>query len=176
MPNAYRVRTAGANDLNDLVRMRRAIQAHIESTNPSILEVSRAGRKGFAESFRSLIDDADARIFVTHDPESSTAVGMAACRIRRFEDLKAQRVGWIENVWVDPRHRRRGVASLMLKEIVRFFRRHSLEIVTLDYVSGDVGAESLWASLGFGPSLILANARLKGIEEALLENEVRRSR
>ncbi len=57
--------------------------------------------------------------------------------------------GYIDNVAVDPDHRRQGVASALLEAMLAEARRRKLRFLSLEVRAGNAGAIALYASFGF---------------------------
>ena len=62
---------------------------------------------------------------------------------------KANRVGYVELMAVDPSHRRIGVGRALMDAIFDEFRRNSVDIVNLDVPADQEAAVGLYRSLGF---------------------------
>ena len=57
--------------------------------------------------------------------------------------------GYISNVAVAPEHRRSGVASALIKELLRRAEKLALSFVTLEVRESNTGAIALYSGLGF---------------------------
>ena len=57
--------------------------------------------------------------------------------------------GYIDNVAVDPEHRRQGVASDLLDAMIGQAQRRKLRFLSLEVRAGNEGAIALYASFGF---------------------------
>ncbi|CAN5894576.1 hypothetical protein BH23ACT10_BH23ACT10_06710 [soil metagenome] len=57
----------------------------------------------------------------------------------------------ITNVAVDPAYRRRGIATLLMVELLREARARDVESATLEVRVGNIAAQRLYAGLGFRP-------------------------
>lgn len=67
-----------------------------------------------AEDFSTTISQEDAAVFLAFDGEA--AVGFAQCSLRHdyVEGTQSSPVGYLEGIYVDEAHRRRGYARLLL--------------------------------------------------------------
>lgn len=63
--------------------------------------------------------------------------------------LPDARWAYVGNLWVDPRHRRRGVASAMMTEVLAWCRAEDMDRVVLN--PSEMG-RGVYARLGFRPA------------------------
>ncbi|GAA2590554.1 hypothetical protein GCM10010399_20840 [Dactylosporangium fulvum] len=150
------VRRAGADDAEELVRLRAVMLASIIGERPKPGEwVARA-----AESLRRRLPEPDARIaaFVVDDPDG----GLAACAVGVVEerlagpDSPSGLNGYVFNVVTDPRWRRRGFSRACMTALIAWFADHGVRLV--DLRASDEGLP-LYTKLGFelqhGPAMRL---------------------
>jgi ribosomal protein S18 acetylase RimI-like enzyme len=75
-------------------------------------------------------------------------VGMAAVIAEPDAPGRMQLVG----MWVDPRHRRRGIAQTLIRQAVRWSREHQAHELILWVAEDNTAARMLYARAGFGPA------------------------
>ncbi|MCP5150050.1 MAG: GNAT family N-acetyltransferase [Ectothiorhodospiraceae bacterium] len=63
----------------------------------------------------------------------------------------ARRWGWIGDLYVEPRMRRRGIAAALLDAAERHFAAHGLTRVKLAFVARNVAARDVYVRRGYGP-------------------------
>jgi ribosomal protein S18 acetylase RimI-like enzyme len=164
---SYQIRAATQADAKDLVRMRLALQAHITRANPRLLAMSAQQVAALVNFYLALLKDAQARVLVARDLETERVIGMVVGRILRQQELEPSEIGRIDDVWVDPEQRRRGVCRAMVGQLLEFFEGAKIEVLVLDYAVGNLEAEQVWSRLGFQPVLTLANAGLGEVKRRL---------
>jgi ribosomal protein S18 acetylase RimI-like enzyme len=65
---------------------------------------------------------------------------------------KLRRYGFVHDLWVEPTHRRMGVAQLLVQACLASFRSLGVTQVRLDTAHANDGARALFTSVGFRPS------------------------
>jgi GNAT superfamily N-acetyltransferase len=101
----------------------------------------------------------------TTDPDTYTLiaekdgkpVGYMSSRIQDRGEPDPRKVGIIMNAYVEPEHRRRGIATALLTKILDHFKEHKVEQITLRYINGNKEAEQYWTGLGFKPIITVVN-------------------
>jgi GNAT superfamily N-acetyltransferase len=81
---------------------------------------------------------------------------MAVGAVCRHEEFTPGRSGHLDDVWVAPEHRGRGLTTRMLRGLLEFFRDAGVEVLSLNYVRGNAEAEAVWTRLGFTPVIVTA--------------------
>ncbi len=164
----YHVRSAEARDTEGLAEMRRLLQGHLHVSNPHIWSLAPEWTANLNSKYLAHLQDPERRIVVVEDGDGML-VGMAMAHIGRRSDLVPSVFGQIDDVWVAPKHRRRGLCQAMLRALLQFFETAGIEAVSLNYVVGNREAEAAWGRSGFHPCLVFAastidqvRAKLKG--------------
>ncbi len=157
---ARTIREATQVDVEDLERMRLALQAHLAKANPHLMALNAQRRATLKDFYRNLIDDPQARVLVAHEPLGTQRIGMAVGRIIPHEEFEPTVWGHIDDVWVEPEYRHRGICRILMARLLEFFERARIEVLVLDYVIGNTEAERTWGRFGFQPVLTVANAKL----------------
>lgn len=165
----WRVRRAFQDDIDELVRFRIELHDHLRRANKLLLQMSERGRENLADRYEQMLSDAWTCILVAEDTGNSKLFGMGIARASVLADFEPARVGRLDDVWVEPAHRRRGAAREILRAAVRFFHELDIEVVDLSYTIGNTEAESVWPALGFSPILTVATARVYDLEARLNE-------
>jgi ribosomal protein S18 acetylase RimI-like enzyme len=92
---------------------------------------------------------------------------MGAGKIWIHADYLPPRSGEFIDIWVDPEHRRRGLAGRMIASLLRFFQTHGIEFLAVNYVEGNALAEALWRKLEFKPVVVTAATDRARVEAAM---------
>jgi ribosomal protein S18 acetylase RimI-like enzyme len=165
----YEIRPASIEDVGELVRMRLSLQKHMQDNNEALWKLSEKKIARFADFYRDQIKDERARLLVVQDKESRDIVGMGLGRIWQHDDYIPNTSGRIDDVWVEPDHRRKGLSVKIVAELLTFFSSNNIDCLTLDYAQGNLEAESVWRRLGFRTAIITATAKLHDVENSLLK-------
>jgi GNAT superfamily N-acetyltransferase len=75
--------------------------------------------------------------------------------------------GQVDQLFVQPDHRRARVASRLVHELCQFFADHQVEQITLRYAEGNKEATRFWAAMGFAPRIVTAGASRHTVEAHL---------
>jgi ribosomal protein S18 acetylase RimI-like enzyme len=150
-----------------LERMRLALQAHFAEANPHLLALSAQRRATLKDFYRNLIDNPQARVLVAHESSVTQRIGMAVGRIVRHEEFEPAVWGHIDDVWVEPAYRHRGICRMLMARLLEFFEEAWVEVLVLDYVIGNTEAEGTWRQFGFRPVLTVANAKLTEVQKRI---------
>lgn len=150
MTDDYHIRLATWDDLALIVQHRRLMyEAMGRDTHPdfeSMLVV-------FEEWTRRLLPRGEYVHWCVDDAAGANVGGGGLHThdwIPKPDDLTARR-GYIVNVFVDPAHRRRGLARRLLHEMLRWSRAEGLKHVTLH--ASEMG-RALYLDLGFEPDAL----------------------
>jgi len=161
----FEVRRAGVEDLERVKEMRLSLQRHLEASNPLVWRATREWENRVRSELEGMLIDGHGRLLVAL--EGGHMVGFAYGRVHRRAEFFPRCVGEILMVYVEEGFRRRGIGSLLVGELCRFFRSENVEEVTLRYVIGNDEAELFWKNLGFKPVLQTANTSLRDLEDRL---------
>lgn len=139
------IREAEATDIPALIAMGRAFAASTPMT----------ARVGFdadalAELFARLIEDEDSALLVA---EADGLIGMLAMLVYPYYFNPAARMGQELFWWVDPEHRRSGVAGRLLGHAEAWARTRgarAVQMIALDESEGDAVA-AMYKRRGYAP-------------------------
>ncbi len=163
----YEIRLAATEDIADLVRMQVALQRSMAHLGTHVLQLHPRSLTRLRAYYQNQIDDDFARLLVAQDCLSEVLVGMGTGRVWLHTDYVPARSGELVDLWVDPDHRRRGVAKRLMTRLLAFFQANDVTFLTVNYVRGNPVAEHLWTGLGFKPALATATAERHQVEMAL---------
>jgi GNAT superfamily N-acetyltransferase len=163
----YQIRLATQEDIGELIRMQMALQRSMARVGANMLHLRHGSGGRLHEYYQTQIEDELARLFVAQHDSSEDVVGMGSGRIWQHTDYVPDRSGELIDLWVEPEHRRRGLAERFVTRLLKFFRANRIEFLAVNYVQGDPLAEILWKKLRFQPVLMTATAERREIETAL---------
>lgn len=160
------IREATEGDLEVLLALRLALQAHLERCNPSLWRISPEGKLRSKEMLTQLLQEEDSTILVAVDADQRI-VGMIAGQVRQQHGYIPQIVGSVHWLFVGEAYRRRGIGRALVARLLAFFVAKGAEEITLRYVIGNVEAERFWIKLGFEPRIITAGTSLQALAARL---------
>jgi len=163
----YLIRPATEADVPALVDMRLALQEHIEGANAHLFRLTSESPSRFSQKYRLAMSDPESLIVITEEIHSAAPIAMAVGTISIREDLDPPKTGRIDNVWVEPQFRRRGICRSMIGKLVEFFEQFNIQKLVLDFVVGSEESENTWKKLGFQPVLTIAVASLEETKRSL---------
>jgi GNAT superfamily N-acetyltransferase len=155
----YLIRPAAPSDLPAVLRMRQALIEHLEEANPEFCLPAAATHLAYAERFLSRAGDECALWLVAEAPDG-VVVAMGEIHLLPSTIAEEDVVAKINDVWVDPEHRRRGLATTISETLLVFAQSRAVGRVRLDWVAGNHEAEALWRHLGFEPVVVTASLSL----------------
>jgi ribosomal protein S18 acetylase RimI-like enzyme len=80
-------------------------------------------------------------------------------RIYEHEEHVPNESGKIDDIWVEPNYRRKGLCKKILGELIAFFESNGIDVMVLNYVNGNLEAEAVWRRLGFHSVLTTVTAK-----------------
>jgi ribosomal protein S18 acetylase RimI-like enzyme len=154
---AYTIRAARATDCELLAMMRRKLQAALEGENRAMWTMTDARKEALPAFYEYCVADAGVQVLVAEDLDSNTSriVGTAVGRLEVGRDVA--RYGSIEDVWVEPEYRGRGICRALIAQLTEFFQTHGVQKLTVGFAYGGTAA-GLWQRLGFTPAVVIANS------------------
>jgi len=158
----YLIRPATEADLPDLARMRVELRDFLGSCDPDVWQISDSKADALADFYRDIINTDTARIFVATNSDSSP-VGMLMVRVLENRNIKPGRFGRIDDAWVDPEHRRRGLMRRLTRAAAGFCQELGVERVMLDWAIRNPDSEKCWTRLGFKPVVTIGNSLVSNI-------------
>ena len=143
----YAVREARPDELAVVIRHRRRMYEDMGHTDAAQLEeMERASTQFFRDH---LAAGTYRGWFVEFEERVVAGGGVLVLPFQPQINSTRPERPWIVNVFTEPEHRRRGLARVLLDEIVAWCRRESFSVVSLH--ASDEG-RSVYAALGFLPS------------------------
>jgi len=171
----YTLRRATPQDLPELARMRIALHDFLLECDPALWVLSRQKMEQLAGFYQDVLAKDNAAVFVACDAEARP-VGMLMARILETPNVTPGETGpdsdcpfrfcRIDDAWVEPDHRRRGLMRRMVGAVAGFMKEQRVEHAMLDFAIRNPDSEKCWVALGFRPAIAIANAALADLERA----------
>jgi ribosomal protein S18 acetylase RimI-like enzyme len=164
MDDRFTIRDAIVKDIDHVVGMRLRLQEHLLVSNPNVWQMSKKSVSCLSAFYKGALKDARSRLVVAEDNESGRIVGMGFGRIMEHEEHVPSRSGKIDDIWVEPSYRHKGLCQRMISELLTFFGSSKIDTIILNYVVGNLEAEAVWQRLGFSSVLITSTAKRSDVE------------
>jgi ribosomal protein S18 acetylase RimI-like enzyme len=161
-----RVRCATLADCDTLALLRSRLQAALEAENAALWRMTEARQNALRTFYAQSVSDPSVLVLLAEvgSPGAPIIAGTATGRIEAGRDVA--KFGSIEDVWVEPEQRRRGVFRALLTELTRFFEAHDVPELTVGFAHGGAASE-LWQHFGFQPAVVLSNGSLAAVKARL---------
>ncbi|MGV8843595.1 MAG: GNAT family N-acetyltransferase [Pseudomonas sp.] len=166
----FKIREARKADFPVLVDFLTKLALHVAGSPAQPLK--KAEQKHLQNNLAAALVDDDKLLVVADLPESGV-VGMAYIYIWRSQGIWEQAgdqeliSGVIDDTWVEPDHRQRGVFSALLSELVAFAESRGAQELMLEYAATNKEAQATWTRLGFKTTGVRAEAFTTTVKEKL---------
>jgi len=157
----YSIRTAVQSDIPNIVSMRLKLQEHMEQANDLILRYKDEWKNNLPDLYTDFLRNSNAVIMVAETKHGNKIVGMMAGTINEHFHFTVEKSVKIDDVWVEVEHRKKGICSQILAELLKYFSGQGIEYFTLNYVLNNFEAENTWRKLGFIPTIVNSVAKMK---------------
>jgi len=174
MNTDYTIRQAQRVDLDRLTALQLALQDHLEASNPNLWRMSDQTRAQLKGQLAARLAVPDGCVLVAEHIKDGV-VGVIYGRIVTNKGYTPSRTGMVDQAFVQPQHRRRGVGARLVAELCRFFAGQGIEDLSLRYVTGNEEAAGFWAALGFAPRIVTAGASRQVVDFSLAQAHLRES-
>jgi len=166
MDAEYTVRPAQRGDLDRLTVLNLALQDHLEASNPNLWRMSDQARAQLMGQLASRLTAPDSCVLVAEHIDDGV-IGVIYGRVVTNRAYIPSRTGIVDQAFVQPKHRRRGVGARLVAELCRFFAGHGVDDLSLRYVAGNEQAAAFWTALGFSPRIVTVGASWRVVEACL---------
>jgi len=165
----YAIRPAREADLDRLAELLLALQDHLEASNLDLWRMTAQSRANLKGQVAGRLRAANSCALVAeHDTDG--VVGVISGRVMANNRYIPALAGSIDQAYVRPDHRRRGVGTRLVSELCRFFAGEGVDSLTLRYVIDNQAAAGFWAALGFAPRIVTTGATRQAVEAKLAQN------
>lgn len=146
------IRKATINDFEQIKDIKLRAKAS-EGKYDTSLRPLRENRERYFSYLRNDLTNQDRAVLIAIDQDEP--IGMITGRIYRTLLIKVRRQeGRISNLFVLPGHRKKGVATELVRELLKWFREKKIKDVCLAVHSGNVPALEMFSKLRFQEYLI----------------------
>tara|TARA_R110002110_G_scaffold90974_1_gene236385 strand:- start:27631 stop:28179 length:549 start_codon:yes stop_codon:yes gene_type:complete len=155
------IRPAEQGDIPMLVGFMAKLALHVAGGEPQTLK--RKEKQRLMEILASALTNTEKLVVVAEAPGTGL-VGMGYIYIWRSQGIWEQagdlefKSGVIDDIWVEPEYRQRGIFSAMLRKLVAFAESRDAHELILEYSVANKEAEATWSRLGFKPTGVRAAA------------------
>jgi GNAT superfamily N-acetyltransferase len=139
---AFRVRAAEPRDISALMRLKRQLAEGEDSAHAVHASEADWLRDGFGPA-------AGFTAFVADSADGESVIGMATCSLRKITGWNGP-VIFLQDLFVEPRHRAHGVARALMARVAAFASDVGSPIVELT-VRADNPAQRFYLHAGFQP-------------------------
>ena len=154
---SFSVRRAEARDLADLKRMRIALQDLLAGRDPRVWRLSQELVDTLEEFYARIMEKDENRIFVAVPPDGRS-VAMLLVRVIDNPNMDPRPFGRIDDAWVDPDWRERGVMTSLTRAAAEFLADRRVSLVMLDWANNNPPSGTCWQKLGFEPLMTMGFA------------------
>ncbi|MFN2329268.1 MAG: N-acetyltransferase family protein [Chromatocurvus sp.] len=164
------IRQARDADLPVLVEFLVKLALHVSGAEPQILKEKEHQR--LLDVLSSALREDNKQLLVADHPKVGL-VGMGYVYVWRSQGIWEQtepvefRSGMIDDVWVEPEFRSRGVFKALLIELVSFAESHNAHELILEYSATNKQAKAAWTKMGFKTTGVRAAAYTATVKAAL---------
>lgn len=165
----YYVREAGDEDIPVLVDFLIKLGLHVSGAERKTL--SEDAEQRLQTFLREYIEHPEKHLVVACSG-AGELVAMGNIQIWHSPNLweeaeDPEQSGFIDDLWVEPAHRQRGIMTLVLDELVRFAEDRGIEELVLEYALSNQEAAGAWQRLGFTPTGVRAAAWSRAVRDKL---------
>jgi len=163
MNNHFSIRSATEKDIDSIVAMRLSLQEHMSAINANLWKMSEKSIAGLPKFYKSALEDEHCHLVIAEDKASRNILGMGLGRIYEHDEHVPSKSGKIDDIWVEPDYRKKGICKKIFSELMIFFKAKGIEMMVLNFVNGNLEAEAVWKHFGFQPILSTATAKLADV-------------
>ena len=164
MSRDFLIRGATEKDINSIVAMRLRLQEHMLMINRNLWQMSEKSIAALPTFYRSALEDQQCHLVVAEGKQSGVILGMGLGRIYEHDEHVPKESGKIDDIWIEPNYRRKGLGTKLVSELLEFFKLKHVVAIILEYAKGNIEAEAIWERFGFEPVLTIATANLSDLE------------
>lgn len=172
--DGFAIREAQEKDLPEMVGFLARLALHVSGAPPH--DLKEREHKRLLKTLRSSLDDPNRRLVVAENTDAGL-VGMGYVYIWRSQGIWEQsgseefKSGVIDDVWVEPDFRNRGIFKALLRDLVAFAEQHHASELILEYAASNKEAKAAWTRLGFKTTGVRAAAFTSVVRQVLTESK-----
>src|SRR6187551_3470571 len=152
--SGLKIRRATSADLRHIGRLGVLLVAvHHEFDSRRFLAPTPRTREGYAGFLASQLEEPDAAVFVAE--VNGDVIGYAYAAVESYDYMSLRGpAGVLHDIIVDAEWRGRGVGRRLLEAALAYAASRGLEQIVLSTAERNDGAQRLFASMGFRPTMI----------------------
>jgi ribosomal protein S18 acetylase RimI-like enzyme len=158
----FRTRDARKPELLLLSDMRKRLGELLREQHAGLWELSAGEMARQAERYAEVMDSGTGRVLVAVD-HADVPIGMIVVRLLDNPRIEPGRLGRIDDAWVEPEWRRRGVMRELVRVAAEYAQGSGYGRMMLDWSVKNVASARCWRGLGFGPMLVVGMASCAGL-------------
>ena len=142
-----KIRRWNRGDLDQIAGLWLELANHINPLD-GFYQIAPDARAKYTDYLRRVFGDRDHMVFVADAGEG--LAGFAMGRVNRNPSVVVpDRVGYIENVFIQSDKRRSGIGKALCERLLEWFRGKRITHVELFYQTENSGAAAFWHRMGF---------------------------
>ena len=146
------IRPGTAEDIPAVLPLVAKTIAFHEELDPARFGAAPQAHRRYDGWMRRTAGNEDGAFFVAED--GGQVIGFVLGQIQEeYAMYRTGRYGMVHDLWVEPEHRRKGLAKALMLAALDHFRRAGIGQVRLDSAAGNGAAQRLFAECGFRPSV-----------------------
>ena len=126
----------------------------------STVAVDKENVKGFREFLRSLSKEDENQVIISEIDGRIVGFLMFLKKAKSPVRLTHSQAT-IDSLYVDEEHRRKGIATQLLKRCLEYLRSTDVEDVRVNFLANNIPARGLYKKLGFTDHMIIMNRQLQ---------------
>lgn len=172
MTREMEIREPRPEEIPRLVELLLHMDAHVSGAPRRALRMTPEGERQVRQRFRSYIDNPYKLILVACNTRGGiVAMGDIAlwhhAEVWETPQRQGQWYGVIDDLWVEPRYRRRGLTRRLVAGLVEFAASKGVEELVLEYSLANEEAKAVWDHLGFRPTGVRAGSTVAEVRRRL---------
>lgn len=146
------IRAATADDREPLGRWGAALMRQHHAADARRFILTERPEQGYGRFLVSQLDDADTVVRIAERAGEAVGYLYGSLEPLSWRDLRGP-CGFVHDVFVAESARGQGAGRALMAEALAWFRAHGTTQVVLWSASGNAGAQRLFATLGFRPTM-----------------------
>jgi len=143
------IRPARVWDLDEIMRLYEQLLTLHERLDPR-LALDQDGIAALREHLRNVLDSDHERVLVAEAPDGVGLVGFVIGRLAQNPPVFRQPYyGYITDICVDERWRRRGIGRALFEALRQWFREQGLRTMQVNVAACNPVSQAFWRAMGF---------------------------
>lgn len=144
-----RIRKAKLGDIESLTKMFLEFNNFEEALDPEFKELDLRRINGFRKHVERGIKGIEGKSILVAEKKEGI-IGLIYCETKERPNVfKVKRTGFVNDLFVLPKHRKQGIGKLLMKEAEKEFRKRKLGYACLTVLSNNKSALKAYKAIGF---------------------------